>query len=121
MRDTGVLADNMTAADVTVEALSSIEISIKSFGSRTRNTRVSTISLASVLKEYWTVLNSVASGNSRRTRTQSADETAPAGNCSIPGMGALWSRVEWPRATSKSLLNAGLPGTFARAEDNSFC
>jgi len=121
MRETGVLDDNIAVADVTDDALSSIAISIRSFGSRTRKTSVSTMSFESTLNEYWTLLKGVLSGNSRRTRTQSADETAAAGNCSIPGMGVFGSRVECPRATSKSLLNAGFGGTLASAADNSFC
>ena len=120
-RETGVVEDNIAAAEATAEALSSIETCIMSFGSRTRSTSVSTIFCASTLNEYWTLLKRVASGNSRRTRTQSAAETAPGGNGCMPGMGVVGSRVECPRATSKSLLNAGLPGTLASAEDSSFC
>src|ERR1700694_2467433 len=99
-RETGVLVDNIAVAEATAEALSSIEICIRSFGSRTRSTSVSTIFFASTLKEYWTLLNRVASGNSRRTRTQSAAETAPGGKACMPGIGALESSVECPRDTS---------------------
>lgn len=120
-RETGVVEDNIAAADVTAEALSSIETCIRSLASRTRSTSVSTIFLESTLNEYWTLLNREPSGNSRRMRTQSAAETAPAGSGCIPGMGVFGSSVERPRATSKSVANAGLAGTLARAEDNSFC
>src|SRR5947207_10186930 len=121
MRDTGVLDVSIAAGEATVEALSSIEICIRSFGSRTRNTRVSTMFLESTLNEYWALVKGADSGNSRRTRTQSALDVVPAGIGCIPGIGVLGSSVEWPRATSKSLANVSLAGTFASAEDNSFC
>ena len=52
MRETGVSADNIALAEVTAEALSSIEICIRSLGSRTRSTSVSTMLFASTLNEY---------------------------------------------------------------------
>src|SRR5512143_1882536 len=77
MRDTGVFVDNIAAGDATLEALSSIEICIRSFGSRTRRTNVSIMVFESTLKEYWTFANGAEFGNSRRTRTQLAVELAP--------------------------------------------
>src|SRR6266403_1277218 len=121
MRDTGVLDVSIAAGEATVEALSSIEICIRSFGSRTLNTKVSTMFLESTLNEYWALVKGAESGNSRRTRTQSALDVVPAGIGWIPGIGVLESSVECPRATSKSLANISLAGTFASAEDNSFC
>src|SRR6202789_4685635 len=100
MRETGVLVDDMARADATAEALSSIAICITSFGSRTRSTSVSSMSFASTLNEYWTLLKRVAPGNSRRTLTQSADEAAPRGKGCMPGMGVLGASVEGPRGTS---------------------
>src|SRR5882762_573385 len=89
MRETGVLEVNIADGVATVEALSSIEICIRSLGSRTRNTRVSTMFLTSMLKEYCALVNGVDPGNSRRTRTQSALDVLPAGKGCIPGIAVL--------------------------------
>src|SRR5215472_12037097 len=80
--------------------------------------------LPSLLNEYCTVENSAAwTENSRRMRTQLAIERSseswalwPA--CRNPGPSA---RLERPRATSKSSLNAGCFGTRESAEEISFC
>src|SRR5450755_1185487 len=59
-RETGVLVESIALAEATADALSSIEICIRSLGSRTRSTSVSTIFFESTLNEYWTLLNRAA-------------------------------------------------------------
>src|SRR6266550_3721830 len=89
IRETGVLDVSIAVGEATAEALSSIEICIRSFGSRTRHTRVSTMFFESTLNEYWTLVKGAESGNSRRTRTQSALDVAPAGSGCMPGIAVL--------------------------------
>ncbi len=113
----------MASGRVTEEALSSIESSIKSLGSRTWKTRVSTMSFESRLKEYCTVENMACTANSRRMRTQvatagSEDVCTFDPGCRNPGGS---SRLDFPRSTSKSTPNSGWRGTRARAEAISFC
>ena len=67
IRPAGVLVLSMVAGVVTDEALSSIATCIKSLGSRTCSTSVSTIFLPSLLNEYWTVENTDCTANSRRS------------------------------------------------------
>ena len=69
IRLAGVFAWSMAAGLVTDEALSSTESCMRSLGSRTRKTIVSTIFLGSTLKEYCTLLNNACIENSRRMRT----------------------------------------------------
>src|ERR1700722_4399180 len=123
MRLAGVLVPSMVAGEVTAEALSSIETCIRSLGSRTRNTSVSTIFLGSVLKEYCTVENIACTENSRRMRTQlatpgSEDICEPDPGCRNPGP---TSRLDLPRSISKSAPNSGSLGTAASAEAISRC
>src|SRR5579883_1642483 len=122
MRVAGVAAASMAAALVTAEALSSIEIRLRSLGSRRCRTRVSTMFLPAWMKEYCTV-DDDGDENSRRIRTQlettgSPESCALCPACRNPGVS---ERLERPRATSKSSLNAGCLGTRARAEEISFC
>src|SRR5882724_13190852 len=123
MRLAGVLVESIAAGEVTVEALSSMETCIRSLGSRTRNTSVSTMFLGSLLNEYCTVENSACTENSRRIRTQletpgSEDICEPDPGCRNPGP---TSRLVRPRSISKSAPNSGCLGTRARAEAISFC
>src|SRR5579883_826247 len=123
MRVAGVAAASMAAALVTAEALSSIEIRLRSLGSRRCRTRVSTMFLPAWMKEYCTVENDDGDENSRRIRTQlettgSPESCALCPACRNPGVS---ERLERPRATSTSSLNAGCLGTRARAEEISFC
>src|SRR5437879_9451592 len=113
----------MVEGEVTAEALSSIETCIRSFGSRTRKTNVSTIFLGSLLNEYCTVENRACTENSRRIRTQfatpgSEDICEPEPGCRNPGP---TSRLDLPRSISKSAPNKGCFGIRARAEAISFC
>src|SRR5579883_1299456 len=108
MRVAGVAAASMAAALVTAEALSSIEIRLRSLGSRRCRTRVSTMFLPAWMKEYCTVENDDGDENSRRIRTQlettgSPESCALCPACRNPGVS---ERLERPRA---------------RAEEISFC
>src|ERR1700733_14033013 len=118
MRLAGVFVPSIAAGAVTAEALSSIVSSSKSLGSRTRKTRVSIIFLASALNEYWTVENVACTENSLRMRTQLAVSELSLIWAVAPACRKLgWaSRLERPRATSKSVPNNGCLGTFDRAE-----
>src|SRR4051812_32459128 len=83
MRLAGVFVPSIAAGEVTADAVSSIEIWDRSFGSRTWNTSVSIMFLGSTLNEYCTVLNIEDAGKSRRIRTQSAVELSDA-TCAAP-------------------------------------
>src|SRR6266403_1846937 len=89
IRETGVLVESIAAGDATEEALSSIEICIRSLASRSRNTTVSIIFFESTLNEYCAFVKDEDAGNSRRTRTQSALELTPTGIGCMPGTGVL--------------------------------
>ena len=77
-----MLVVSIAAGVVTAEALSSMDTCIRSLGSRTRNTSVSTIFFGSVLNEYCTVENSACTENSRRMRTQLA-VSSPEETCAL--------------------------------------
>ena len=109
----GVPAPSITAAEVTDEALSSIETCIKSFGSRTRNTRVSTICWPSRLNEYCTVEKKDCPAKSCRIRTKSALAASAATGALAPAAAkgfSLGSSTDRPRSTSKSIPKAGFAG-----------
>src|SRR5579863_3125770 len=118
IRLAGVRASSITAAEVTEEALSSIETCNTSFGSRARKTSVSTICSLSRLKEYCTVEKKDWPAKSRLTRTKSALAVSEVVGALFPAIRgfAPASRTERPRSTSKSRENEGLTEIRDRAE-----
>lgn len=122
IRDVGVFVANMVAGAVTFEALSSMEICSRSFGSRTRKTSVSTMVLGSTLKEYCTVENNDDAANSRRMRTHVATTGASVNFALAPVFkkSEVCSRLDIPRPTSKSFPKTADLGTFASAAAISF-
>jgi len=104
MRVGGVSVANMDAGLVTADALSSMAICMRSFGSRTRKHERLHHQLASTLKEYCTVEKVRCTENSRRTRTHSAvagsaEKRALCPASTKPGLSVSVVR---PRETSKS-------------------
>ena len=85
-----------------MEALSSIEICIRSFGSRTRSTSVSTMFFESTLNEYCALLKGAEAGNSRRTRTQLAVELGARRHRLHAGNGGALRRAWNARAPLRS-------------------
>src|SRR5262249_27734315 len=96
---------------------------IKSFGSRTRKTSVSTIWCSSRLNEYCT-LEYAPPARSCLMRTKSAVALESVGSALLAAMAsgfALASSKDLPRSTSKSGLNDGFMGTPDSAEAICFC
>src|SRR3954471_6157595 len=123
----GVAAVSMVEGVVTEDAVDSIEISSRSLASRSRKTKVSTISCLSRLNEYCAVENVCPLGKSRRMRTNSANAccnelAGAAGPLAMPVIGfAFGSSTDRPRSTSKSGLNEGRFGMRASAVEISCC
>ena len=124
MRLAGVLLDSMVAGVVTADALSSIETCIRSLGSRTRKTSVSTIFLGSLAER-------ILHRRKQRLHGKLPPDTHPVGVARIGRHLRARARLQetrpdvearvLPRSISKSAPNNGCLGTRASADAISCC